>query len=130
MVQVLQRKFPLAAHLEVCGEKIQRVYFGAGPTSEGIWELDWSLVSPFARLVYEALMDLGVGETATYGEIAKRIGKPKAARAVGAVCRLNPFPLIVPCHRVVAKGGLGGFAYGCTLKKQLLKYEGGENESN
>lgn len=123
---VLQRIFPIDVHIEVKEGKIQRVHFRKGDAAEGIWELDFSSVSPFARLVYEALMDLGVGERATYGDIARRIGKPGAARAVGAACRANPFPLIVPCHRIVAKGGLGGFAYGCAVKKKLLAFEGGK----
>lgn len=126
---MLQRIFPTPLHVEVDNDKIRRVLFSSGQVVEGVWALDWSGISPFARLVYEALMDLGVGETATYGAIAQRIGHPKAARAVGSACNKNPFPVIVPCHRVVAKGSLGGFAYGSTLKQQLLAFERGSGDT-
>lgn len=120
----MQRNFPTSAHLEVVDGCIRSVCLEPGPISEGVWELNWSGVSPFARRVYEAMLDLGVGQTVTYGELAKRIGCPGAARAVGRACARNPFPLVVPCHRVVSAKGVGGFAFGCALKKRLLAYEG------
>ncbi len=64
------------------------------------------------------------GNTLTYGELAKRIGNPGAVRAVGSACGSNPVPYFVPCHRVVGLTGLGGFAGGLALKRQLLKAEG------
>ena len=65
------------------------------------------------------------GETRSYAWIAKKIGKPRAARAVGAACGANPVPIIVPCHRVIASdGSLGGFGGGLPLKRRLLKLEG------
>ena len=122
----MKREFPCSAHLKVQNGLIAEVVIGSetSSSSEDVWELDWSRVSPFARRVYEALMDLGVGETATYGEIASRIGSPGSARAVGTACKRNPFPIIVPCHRVVRSDGLGNFAYGSQLKEQLLDFEG------
>ncbi len=80
----------------------------------------------FQRRVWRALQGLKSGETVSYGELAARLGS--GARAVGNACRRNPVPLIVPCHRVVAKSGLGGFAGdrdgGWTaIKRRLLEHE-------
>jgi len=85
-------------------------------------------VGGFARRVLDALQEIPRGETRTYGEIAKRVGSPKAARAVGAACRANPLPFVIPCHRVVGQGGaLVGFAGKSRLlgmKATLLEREG------
>jgi methylated-DNA-[protein]-cysteine S-methyltransferase len=64
------------------------------------------------------------GETVTYGELAALAGNPRAARAVGGACGRNPVLIIVPCHRVVASHGLGGFGGGLDLKQRLLHLEG------
>jgi O-6-methylguanine DNA methyltransferase len=64
------------------------------------------------------------GQTKTYKQIAEAISRPKAYRAVANACGKNPYPIVVPCHRVVAAGGLGGFSLGIELKKQLLSLEG------
>ncbi|MDD3182089.1 MAG: methylated-DNA--[protein]-cysteine S-methyltransferase [Alphaproteobacteria bacterium] len=77
----------------------------------------------FQHRVWSALLDIPAGETVTYGELAARIGKPKAARAVGTALGANPIPLLIPCHRVVASTGLGGFTGGLPLKKALLQSE-------
>jgi methylated-DNA-[protein]-cysteine S-methyltransferase len=80
--------------------------------------------TPFMRRVWEALSEIPFGETASYGEIARRIGRPGAARAVGTACRKNPVPLIVPCHRAVGAGGrLAGYRGGLPLKERLLRLE-------
>jgi methylated-DNA-[protein]-cysteine S-methyltransferase len=79
------------------------------------------------RRVYGLAMAIPAGRVRTYGEIAAELGRPDAAREVGAALGRNPFPLIVPCHRVVAAGGrLGGFsaAGGATTKRRLLELEG------
>jgi len=78
----------------------------------------------FQKTVWEALQKIPRGQTRTYGEIAAAIGRPNAARAVGTACGANPIPLFIPCHRVVAKNGLGGFVAGLPWKKLLLKEEG------
>ena len=79
----------------------------------------------FQQSVWKALTKIPVGKTVTYAELAQRVGKPKASRAVGSACGKNPIPLIVPCHRVLASnGGLGGFSSGLPVKKDLLKAEG------
>ncbi|MES9948680.1 MAG: methylated-DNA--[protein]-cysteine S-methyltransferase [Candidatus Thiodiazotropha sp.] len=83
--------------------------------------------TPFQCRVWQALREIPSGSTLTYGELARRIGS--GARAVGNACRDNPCPLIVPCHRVVGKAGLGGFAgerggEKLEIKRWLLKHEG------
>ena len=87
-------------------------------------KLDLGDTTPFQRAVWEATRAIPYGETRTYQWIAQRIGKPKAARAVGQALNRNPFPIIVPCHRVIGKdGSLTGFSAGINLKKLLLDLE-------
>ena len=82
--------------------------------------------SEFQRLVWRALVRIPFGETRTYGAVAERIGRPGAARAVGAAAARNPAPVLVPCHRVVgADGALTGFAGGIATKRALLDIETG-----
>ena len=89
------------------------------------YRLNLSSGTPFQQKVWRAMLAIPRGETRSYAWIAKKIGKPKAVRAVGAACGANPVPIIVPCHRVVASdGSLGGFGGGLPLKKQLLRLEG------
>ena len=78
----------------------------------------------FQKKVWAALAEIPYGETATYGEIAARIGKPKACRAVGTANHHNPVPIIVPCHRVIGAGGsLTGYGGGLEVKAYLLTLE-------
>ncbi|HSH69240.1 MAG TPA: methylated-DNA--[protein]-cysteine S-methyltransferase [Deferrisomatales bacterium] len=83
--------------------------------------------TPFQHRVWDALLAIPPGETRTYGELAATLGT--SARAVGGACRRNPLPILVPCHRVVAKGGLGGFSGAwqegpeLALKRALLARE-------
>lgn len=78
----------------------------------------------FQVSVLEALQDIPYGETTSYGVIAKRIGRPKAVRAVGAANGRNPIPIIVPCHRVIGStGDLTGFGGGLDTKEALLRLE-------
>jgi methylated-DNA-[protein]-cysteine S-methyltransferase len=88
--------------------------------------LDMRLLPPFHRRVYEAARQIGPGQTLSYGTLAAQIGAPGAARAVGQALGRNPFPVIVPCHRVLAAGGkTGGFsaAGGVVTKMRLLSLE-------
>jgi methylated-DNA-[protein]-cysteine S-methyltransferase len=79
----------------------------------------------FRRKVWEVLQTIPYGRVRSYGWVARKIGKPKAARAVGGACGANPVPLLVPCHRVIAgDGSLGGFSGGLGVKKRLLRLEG------
>lgn len=88
---------------------------------------DLSKLTDFERKVIKAVMKVPPGKTTTYATIAARVGKPGGARAVGNVMARNPFPIIVPCHRVIRTDGtLGGFAYGAGLKRRLLETEGVE----
>lgn len=87
--------------------------------------MDLSGGTPFQRKVWGALRQIPYGQTRSYAWVAQRIGKPKAARAVGAACGANPIPVIIPCHRVVASdGSLGGYTAGLAWKKKLLRLEG------
>jgi len=81
--------------------------------------------TPFQRRVWAALLTIPYGETITYGELARRVGRPTAARAVGAANGRNPLPVVVPCHRVIGGDGrLTGFYGGLHLKSGLLALEG------
>jgi O-6-methylguanine DNA methyltransferase len=84
----------------------------------------------FRRKVWKRLMKIPPGKTMTYSEIAAAVGNPKAARAVGSAVGANPLLLVVPCHRVVAKNGLGDFRCGLAWKKKLLELEAGKNISH
>jgi len=89
--------------------------------------LDELPLDDFRRRVYAVTREVGPGQTATYGEIARAIGTPGAARAVGAALGQNPYPIVVPCHRVLAADGfLHGFSApgGITTKRRLLEIEG------
>ncbi|HET6655290.1 MAG TPA: methylated-DNA--[protein]-cysteine S-methyltransferase [Gammaproteobacteria bacterium] len=78
----------------------------------------------FQQSVWRALCDIPYGETESYGTLAKRIGKPKAVRAVGASNGLNPLPIVIPCHRVIgANGSLTGYGGGLEIKQKLLALE-------
>lgn len=80
--------------------------------------------TPFQLMVWEELLRIEYGEVITYSEMARRIGKPKAARAVGNALGKNPIGIIIPCHRVVRAGGkLGGFGGGLRVKEYLLDLE-------
>ena len=88
-------------------------------------KLDRRLIGPFAWDVLSATKRVGFGRTATYGEIAGKIGRPKAARAVGRALGANPIPIVIPCHRIVgASGALTGYGGGLPKKRTLLRLEG------
>lgn len=79
--------------------------------------------SAFQQRVWSALRGIPPGATATYGQIAKRLGVPRGSRAVGGANGKNPIALVIPCHRVVAQGGLGGYSSGLSKKRWLLAHE-------
>jgi methylated-DNA-[protein]-cysteine S-methyltransferase len=75
--------------------------------------------------VYALLSKIPLGKVSTYGDIARALGHPRAARAVGRIIANNPNPISIPCHRVVKSNGeIGGFAYGQQMKKEILEKEG------
>lgn len=100
-----------------------RAYFAGEPVE---FDLPLHTVgTEFQRSVWRALRQVGHGETASYGDIARRIGKPAASRAVGAANAANHIPIIIPCHRIIgADGSLTGFGGGLDAKTQLLQLEG------
>jgi methylated-DNA-[protein]-cysteine S-methyltransferase len=128
----MARRYPDAAEAEPPTEVRQAVAaitaLVAGETrSLDEIALDMEGVEAFPRSVYDIARTIPPGQTLTYGEIAKRIGEPGAARAVGEALGKNPFAIVVPCHRVLAAGGkLGGFSAngGVVTKLRLLEIEG------
>lgn len=89
--------------------------------------LDWGDNPTFSQLVWMELLKIPYGETRTYSGIAKKLGHPKAVRAVGLANRNNPIAIIVPCHRVIARSGeLQGYFYGLDMKRRLLELENPE----
>jgi methylated-DNA-[protein]-cysteine S-methyltransferase len=89
-------------------------------------DLDFSgVTSDFQQEVYDQLRRVEYGHVTSYGELAREIGKPDQARAVGQAVGANPIPIIIPCHRVIASdGSLTGFSGGLLAKVELLKLEG------
>lgn len=82
--------------------------------------------TPFQNAVWRALLNIPFGETASYGDIAKAIGQPKAGQAVGAANGANPLPIVIPCHRVIGSTGkMTGFGGGIETKEFLLAHERG-----
>ncbi|MEU6993621.1 methylated-DNA--[protein]-cysteine S-methyltransferase [Streptomyces sp. NPDC046465] len=100
-------------------------YFAAGRRDFEL-PLDWSLISGFNRQVLrELLSGVPYGSVVGYGDLARRVGQPGAAQAVGLAMGANPLPVVVPCHRVVERdGGIGGFGGGLETKRHLLALEG------
>lgn len=102
-----------------------RAYF-AGELTEFTVPVVIRRGSEFERAVWRQMTRIPYGETLTYGEVARAVGDPGAARAVGVACNRNPIPVIVPCHRIVGAGGkLVGFGGGLPRKRHLLELEAG-----
>ena len=128
----------LAAIAETLGPRIVRSERLTGETNEQLAAylegdldrfarpVDLSLVhAPFRKIVLDRMLQIPRGEVATYGELARRAGKPRAARAAGTACATNPVPIIVPCHRVVPdSGGVGNYGGEPERKWFLLGLEG------
>jgi len=99
-------------------------YFSGEPVSFKEYKVDYSGYTDFQRRVLEATRKIPYSQTRSYAEIAEASGSPGAARAVGQVMAHNRTCIIVPCHRVVASNGIGGFTGGVEYKVGLLKLEG------
>ncbi len=116
---------PPPPEIQLAIERIYTLLQGQSSDLSGI-RLDMERVPVFERRVYEVARTIAPGETLTYGQIAGRLGEPRLAREVGQALAHNPFPIIVPCHRVLAAGGkLGGFSAsgGVATKQRLLSIE-------
>ena len=87
-------------------------------------DLDLSHCTDFQKRIYAVVRSIPRGETMTYGQVAELAKSPGAARAVGRAMAANPFAILIPCHRVLAKDGPGGYAYGQDIKERLLRLEG------
>lgn len=82
--------------------------------------------SNFEKTVWQAILEIPYGKTASYLDIAKKINKPKACRTVGNANNKNPLPIIIPCHRIILNNGeIGGYGYGIEMKRRLLDIEKG-----
>lgn len=105
-------------------DQVKRYTSGARETFTDVAIVDDHMTS-FQKRVVGACRQIGYGRTRSYGDIAKRAGSPRAARAVGNVMRNNRTPLLVPCHRVVSSCGIGGYSAsaGVSMKKRLLAME-------
>jgi O-6-methylguanine DNA methyltransferase len=125
---MLQRRFPGTevehnpAALQDTIKALRSYFQQCLPVPE--FPLDLTSGTNFQQKVWRALCSIPFGETRSYGEIARLIGHPKAARAVGQACGQNPVAIVVPCHRVVGQqGGLGGYSGGIEIKQALLALE-------
>lgn len=130
LIEQLHKEFP-AAHIYEDKDYITHAMQDILDYLQG-WQphLDLPIdirVTAFQQRVLDELKRIPYGETRSYGDIAKAIGKPKAARAVGNACNKNPIPLVIPCHRVVGSTGkLTGYAFGLERKAKLLDMESNE----
>jgi methylated-DNA-[protein]-cysteine S-methyltransferase len=100
-------------------------YFDGHRTTFSL-QIDWQLSHGFRQMVLRTLFSqVHFGEVVSYGELATRVGNPKASRAVGSAMATNPVPIVVPCHRVLRTGGsIGNYGGGVEMKRQLLTHEG------
>lgn len=113
---------PVREWVTLTAESLAAVLIGRKPLE--LPPMDLSGGTPFQRKVWAAMQRIPIGQTKSYGELAKEIGSPKAVRAVGGACGANPIPLLIPCHRVLAANDeLGGFSGGLDWKLRLLAAE-------
>jgi methylated-DNA-[protein]-cysteine S-methyltransferase len=101
-----------------------QAYFEGTPIKAPWKFLDLSVLTPLQRSVLEAVASVSHGEIRSYSQVAAQIGRPQACRFVGTTLARNPFPILIPCHRILrADGSLGGFYGGTDLKKRMLLLE-------
>ncbi|MDZ7815449.1 MAG: MGMT family protein [Planctomycetota bacterium] len=89
-------------------------------------DLDVHQLPKFTRRTLQQMLSIPRGETISYGELAKKLGRSGSARAVGGACARNPIPILIPCHRVVSANGPGGFSSGLAWKRRLLAADTGD----
>lgn len=100
------------------------VDYTAGHGPEHPLPLNLESLTDYQQKVLLEMSQIPFGETFTYKELAEKCGDENAARAVGSCCRINPIPLIIPCHRVIlSSGDIGEFAFGSDIKEQLIQFE-------
>ncbi len=110
------------SRLATAAQQIDEYFAGTRRTFD--LPLDLSLSTGFRQLVQRQLPNIAYGHTESYAQVARRVGSPKAVRAVGSACATNPLPVVVPCHRVLrTDGGLGGYIGGLAAKAALLELE-------
>ena len=103
---------------------LERYFSGERESFDDV-PLDFGACTAFQERVWRALRKIPWGQTETYGSLSERLGYGvRAARAVGQAVGRNPVPLVVPCHRILARNGLGGFGAGLAWKRELLRVEG------
>lgn len=113
---------PMPACLQDCVTQLGEYFDGTRHTFE--LKLDWGGAPEFNKAVWAELLKIPYGCTTSYSAIAAKLGDAKAMRAVGMANRNNPLPIVVPCHRVIAKNGdLHGYYYGLDMKRRLLELE-------
>lgn len=119
---ILNPSVPIHQILQSCVQQLHEYFSGERRDFDLSLDLKGTA---FQKQVWEELLRIPFGETASYKQIAERIGNPKATRAVGAANGKNPICIIVPCHRVIAAdGSLGGYSGGLPFKRGLLAIEG------
>ncbi len=129
MIQHMRRTYPNSVRDDVSVIRTlcrkMEDYLTGSRISFALDILDESCLYAFQKEVLWAEHRIPYGRISTYGRLALKIGRPRAARAVGTALAQNPFPIIIPCHRIVkADGALGGYQGGSELKRALLKLEG------
>ena len=129
LIEDLQLRYP-QAQLGTGGPLLHRwsdtvLEILAHPTLQHVVPLDAVGGTEFQRKVWKTLRAIPAGQTRTYTDLAKAIGRPQAVRAVASACAANPLAVLVPCHRVLrTDGGLGGYRWGLERKQRLLQLEG------
>ncbi len=98
-------------------------YLGGEIVDFSGYRVDLSHLTDFEQSVLCETRNIRYGSMVSYSELARAIGRPKAARAVGNALRKNPVPIVIPCHRVVAQNRIGGYVFGVDLKRRLLELE-------
>ncbi len=107
------------------GERVDPSTHSTGSGQALAAAIDWDGVSGFRRAVMEETLRIPAGETRSYGWLARRVGSPRASRAVGRVMATNARPIVIPCHRVIGSdGSLHGYGGGLDVKAALLRLEG------
>jgi methylated-DNA-[protein]-cysteine S-methyltransferase len=120
--EIVFSNLPADHPVEICCRQMAEYFEGKRQVFD--LKLDWSGETDFNQQVWAALLQIPFGKTASYSDIAERIGNPTAVRAVGLANRNNPIAIVVPCHRVIGKAGeLRGYFYGLDTKMVLLRHE-------